>query len=241
MGEPVTLGVMTDFEDPGSEFRLFPDGPKQTCQRGHKFVDSIEPKTGAEEAGEYLPACRKLLPQRLRNRVAVEIGVHCRLSAEGQLLVQLGILQGEIHTAVAEVLFQPLEQIRPRVPGQIHLGDKQECGDLVVLQKLPEGPGVGLHPVDTADDQDRVIQNLQDPLCLRGEIHVTRGVQQGQLPVGKGKMGLTGKNRNAPFPLQRVEIHGGVAVIHPAGTPQQTAPVEHCLRQGGFACVHMGQ
>ena len=71
----------------------------------------------------------------------------------------------------------------PSFARKIHLGDKEEDRDLIVLQQPPEGPRVGLYPVGPADDQDRAVEHAQHPLGLGGKVHVARRVEQGQLPV----------------------------------------------------------
>ena len=100
---------------------------------------------------------------------------------------------------------------------------------------------MGLYPVHPADHQHRHVQRLEGALGLGGEIHVTRGVQQGQLQRRGADHRLLGKHGDAPGPLDGIGIQKGVPVIHPAHFSDGAARVEQRLGQGGFARVHMGQ
>ena len=90
---------------------------------------------------------------------------------------------------------------------------------------------MGLDPVGAADHQHGAVQYLQRPLHFGGEIHVARGVQQGDLPVRPGsavrqrKHRLFGKNGDAPLPLQVLRIQEGVPVVHPAQGTDGARPI----------------
>ena len=112
---------------------------------------------------------------------------------------------------------------------------------MVALQQLPERLRVGLHPVGSGDDQHRAVQHAQRPLRLGGEVHMARGVKQGQAPLPQRQHGLLGENGDAPLPLQAVGIEEAVAVIDPSQLFQFSREVEHGLGQGGLSRVHMGQ
>ena len=77
-------------------------------------------------------------------------------------------------------LFQHGGAVRPR---QVHFIDEEKRGDVVPLQQVPEGAGVGLDTVGAADHQNGAVQHLEGPLRLGGEVHVARGVQQGDLCI----------------------------------------------------------
>ena len=64
---------------------------------------------------------------------------------------------------------------------------------MIALQQPPQGPGVPLHPVRPADDQDGAVQHLESTLHLTGEVHMARGVQQGDLYTGQRQHRLLGK------------------------------------------------
>ena len=67
------------------------------------------------------------------------------------------------------------------------------------------------------------------------------GVDQGKMPVIDGKAGLARKHGNAPLPLNLVGVQRGIAMVHPAKAANGPRVVQQLFRQGGFACVHMGQ
>ena len=100
---------------------------------------------------------------------------------------------------------------------------------------------MGLHPVSPADHKHRIVQHLQAPLRLGGEVHMARRIQQRDARVRKAEQGLLGKNRNAPLPLQLMVIQIAVPVIHAAGLFDFPGEVEHGLGQRRFSRVHMGQ
>ena len=139
-------------------------------------------------------------------------------------------------------LFPELGQTaRPVGPVQVHLVDKEQGGDLIALQQLPQGLSMALYAVGPADNQNGAVQHLERALHLAGKIHVARGVQQRHLHRGQGKDRLLGEDGDAPLPLQGVGIQEGVLMVHPAQLTQGAAEVEHPLRQGGLTRVHMGQ
>ena len=100
---------------------------------------------------------------------------------------------------------------------------------------------MGLDPGGGADHQHGGIQHLEGPLHLPGEVHVARGVQQGDLRLRQGQQGLLGEDGDAPTALLLVGVQEGVPVVHPAQSPQLAGGVEQGLRQGGLARVHVGQ
>ena len=100
---------------------------------------------------------------------------------------------------------------------------------------------MALDPVGAADHQHRIVQHLDRPLGLRRKIHMAGGVQPGNLGIPCAEQSLFGKNRDAPGPLQAVGVQEGIPVIHPPQLADGAGAVEHGLRKGGFARVHMGQ
>ena len=138
-------------------------------------------------------------------------------------------------------MLQLPQQGIPVRAGQVHFVDKQEGGDLVLLQQLPQGYGVGLDAVGTADDQHRAIQNRQGSLRFGGKIHMARGIHQGDLPVFRFQHCLLGENGDALFPLQRMGVQAGVAVIHTAQGALCAAFIQQRLGKRSFSGVHMSQ
>ena len=98
---------------------------------------------------------------------------------------------------------------------------------------------MALDPVGAADDEDRVVENLQGAFGLGGEIDMSRGVKQGEAHVAVIEDRLFGKNRNAPVAFQGVVIEKGVAVIDPAELTEVTGAVHQRLGQGRFTGVDM--
>ena len=110
---------------------------------------------------------------------------------------------------------------------------------MVAAQQIPESDGMGLQR--TADHQNGAVQHRQYPLRLRREIHMAGGVHQGDGPVGGFQPCLLGEDGDASCPLQVVGIQKGVGVVNTAQRPAGAAHIQQRLREGGLACVYMGQ
>ena len=228
VGQPDPLGVPGDLVHPGPELRgtALPGGillhPLQELRH------PLQLQGGAEPAGKQ-PAPLHQGPDLLRLHLPpLQISLQRSLVAHGHALLEPGSLLAEVHAAAV----QPLElchQNRPVRPRQVHLVDKEEGGDVIALQQPPQGPGVPLHPVRPADDQDGAVQHLESTLHLAGEVHMARGVQQGDLYTGQRQHRLLGKNGDAPLPLQRLRVQKGVLVVHPPQPLQCAAGVQHPL------------
>ena len=67
--------------------------------------------------------------------------------------------------------------------GLVHLVDKDKGRDSVVVQQPPQDPHLAGDTIGGADDQDRVVQDLQDPLHLRRKIRVAGRIDQGPDPL----------------------------------------------------------
>ena len=168
-----------------------------------------------------------------------QVGFQQRFIAHGHSFQQALFFGGEVYAGVAQLGSEVCHQFFLGLAGQIHFADKEDRGDPIALQKIPEGGGVSLKL--TADHQHGAVQNGQDPLCLRGEIHVAGGVHQGNGPMCRFQLGLLGKNGDAPCPFQGMGIQKGIGVVHPPQSSPGTAAVQKRLGQGGLTRVHMGQ
>ncbi len=93
------------------------------------------------------------------------------------------------------------------------------------LQQPPKGTGVALDAVGAADDQHGAVQHPQDPLHFGGEVHMPRGVQQGNGGVLPGQLRLLGKDGDAPLPLLSVGVQKGVPMVHPAQPAHRPAEI----------------
>ncbi len=180
-----------------------------------QLVDAVELQPRAEQAGEDLPGGNHPGDHLVGDRAAFEIGLQRLLPAHGERFV-VPLRRAEVQHAVAQAAAQIGKQRLAAVAGQVHLGHKDHRGHMVVPQQLPKRPGVGLYAVQAADDQNGVVQHLQDPLRLGGEVHVPRRIEQGhrQIPVPHRRLAC--KDRDAPGALELVIVHGSVAVVHAA-------------------------
>ena len=240
-GEPLPLVVPGNFEHPGGKLRRpvrLQGVPRQAVQQR---VHPLHPQRRAEKAGEQPTLHNQGGQVRVIQLPRLQVALHQRLIAQSGVLQHVLPRAGKVGAAVAQPRPELAEQPIPLRARLIHLVDEEEGGDMVALQQLPQGLGVPLHPVRTADQQHRAVHHLHRPLRLGGEVHVARGVQQGELPLPPAQPGLLGEDGDAPLPLLLLGIQKGVAVVHPAQPAHRPGAVQHRLGQGGFARVHMGQ
>ena len=154
--------------------------------------------------------------------------------------MQLPLRQREVQAGRAQPLLQLSHQLLPAGIGQIHLGDKEEAGQMIARQQPPQGFRVGLHPGRAADHQHRLVQHLHGALRLRREIHMARRVQQRYCVPLQPDLGLLGEDGDAPLPFQTVVVQKAVPVIHSAQLFDFSRKVQHGLAEGGLPRVHMG-
>ncbi len=97
-----------------------------------------------------------------------------------------------------------------------------------------------LHTVRAADDEDRVVEHLKCALRLRGEIDVSRRVEQRDVRVAAIHHSLLGKDGDAALAFERLGVQKGVAVIDAAEHAQRARGVQKPLGESGFPRVNMG-
>ena len=124
---------------------------------------------------------------------------------------------------------------------QVRFVNEQNHRHVPALRHAEQGQGVPLQTRAAVNHQHGHIQRQQGPLGLGGKVHMAGGVDQGKMPVINCKAGLPRKHGNAPLPLNLVGIQRGIAMVHPARAANGPCLVQQLFRQGGFACVHMGQ
>ena len=240
-GQPRALLVLRDLEHPGTKGIQRRGRAGEAVQPGQKLVHAVQTQRRAEPAREHMP------PRHSGHNVGIgqlpgfQLLFHELLVAQGQRLVPGGLCRAEIHEALPQPPVQLGQQFFPAQAGQVGLVHEHERGHPVAPQQPPERLGVALHTVGGADHQHRVVQHLQGALGLGGEIHMAGGVQQGDVRAARRQQRLLGKNGDAARLFQRVGIQKGVLVVHAAQLADGTGAVEHGLREGGLAGVHMGQ
>ena len=241
VGQAVALAVPGDLEDTGAKFTAVIRDGGEALQALHQLLHALQLQGRAEKAGKELPLSHHLPDQTIRQRSGLKILLNSRLIAGGSFFIK-GIFRcAKIHAARTQALLQTLHHLRAVCPRQVHFVDKQNGGHGVPLQQLPQGPGVTLDAVGTADDQHRAVQHPQRPLCLCGKIHMARGIQQRHLSISQGKYRLLGKDGDAPLPFNGIRIQKSVGMVHPAKLANGAAAVKQGLGKGGLTRVHVGQ
>ena len=84
---------------------------------------------------------------------------------------------------------------------------------------------MALHAIGAADEEYRAVQHRQGALGLAGEVHMARGVHQGDLGLARREEGLLGEDGNAPLPLLLPRVQKGVLVVHPSQPAQAAGAV----------------
>ena len=238
-GKPLTPLIPGDFKDPGPEVL----GPLRFQSIGldavQQLLHPLHLEGGAEVHREQLPLHHQSRQFLLGKFLPGQVPLHELLAAQRRALAS-GLRVCHIHKAVAQPSLQLFEDGGLPLIGLVHLVDKEKDGHPRLLQQLPQGLGVALDPVSGTDHQDGAVQHLQGPLRLGGEVHVSRGVHQGQLQVPPAQDGLFGIDGDAPLPLQLLGVQKGVPVVHPAQAADVARQIEHGLGEGGLPGVHVG-
>ena len=227
VGQPGPLGIPGDFEHLGPEFRRIHRLGGIPLHAGEQFLHALHLQGGAEKAGEQLPLRDHAGNGRVRQFVCFQEMFQNRFVADGGLLRQ-GVRISEIHAAAAELVLQMGQQGFPVRSRQIHLINKEEGGDLIPLQQVPQRPGVALDAVGAGDHQHGAVQHLKGPLHLGGKIHMAGGVQQRHPGISQFQHRLLGENGDAPLALHGVGIQKSVLMVHPA----QAADGPGAVQQG---------
>ena len=228
VGQPGALRVPRDLEHLGAEFCRIVRLGGIPLHAGKQLLHALYPQCGAEEAGKQLSFPDQTGDHVLRKFSRFQILLQGRLVADGGLLPQ-GIRIPEVHAAAAELVLQMGQQGFPVRPRQIHLVNKEEGGNLIPLQQIPQRPGVALDAVGAGDHQHSAVQHLKGPLHLGGKIHMAGGVQQRHPGISQFQHRLLGENGDAPLALHVVGVQKGVLMVHPAQAADGSGPVQQGL------------
>lgn len=71
-----------------------------------------------------------------------------------------------------------MEQVLRFRSRQVHFIAEDKGRDVISFQQVPQGPGVALEALRTADDQYGAVQHLEGAFHFTGKIHMPGGVQQ---------------------------------------------------------------
>ena len=239
--QALALRVPRDLVDLRGKVRAVVSRAGEARERVQEVRDALGPQARAEKAGKDLPRADQRRDLPVVQRPRREVALHRPLVTEGEVFEKALPLRAEVDAALGKAGRKLRRQRLAARAGQIHLGHKHENGQPVALEKAPQGLGVRLHAVAAADDEHRVVQDLQRPLRLGGEVHMSRGVQQRKRPAGQLHLRLLGEDRDAPGPFQTVRIQKAVPVIDAPQPLQLSRKVQHGLAERGLPRVHMGQ
>ena len=125
----------------------------------------------------------------------------------------------------------------------IHLVDEADTRNAVLVSLTPHGFGLRLHAFLAVEHGNGTIEHTQGALHLGREVHVARGIDDVDLELVLGVVGLTapeaggssGLDGDTTFLLLRHEVHGGGAVVGLADLVEQNT-----LGSGGLAGINVG-
>ena len=127
----------------------------------------------------------------------------------------------------------------------VHLVDEADTRNAVLISLTPHGLGLRLHAFLAVEHGDGAIEHAQGALDLGREVHVAGGVDDVDLELVLGVVGLTapeaggggGLDGDATFLLLRHEVHGGGAVVGLADLVVLTGVEQNTLGSGGLAGI----
>ena len=130
----------------------------------------------------------------------------------------------------------------------VHLVDEADTRNAVLVSLTPHGLGLRLHAFLAVEHGNGSIEHTQGALHLGREVHVARGIDDVDLELALGVVGLTapeagGSSRldgDTTFLLLRHEVHGGGAVVGLADLVVLTGVEQNTLGSGGLAGIDVG-
>ena len=111
---------------------------------------------------------------------------------------------------------------------------------MVLVCQAPVGFGLRLDPGYAVKHHHRTVQHAQRTAHLHVEVDVAGRVDQVDLVVAPGNGGGGAVDGDAPRPLLRVVVHGGVAVMHFTGAVDFAGGEQHPFTDRGLARIDVG-
>ena len=151
----------------------------------------------------------------------------------------------------AQLLAHVVQRVVKVGTGTVHLVDERDPGDVVLRRLAPDRFGLGLDAGHSAKHGNGPVEDAHGALDLRGEIHVTRSVDDVDT-VGDSFAGLVksfvlllgpeagdggGRDRNAALLLLLHPVGDRVAIIHVADLVDQSGVEEDTLGRRRLAGV----
>ncbi len=245
MGKAVAGGIPGYLIDPRPEILRIGRAQGKPADSLQQLLHALQAQGGTEETGKHVPLCHSPGNGCVFQVLRFQIRFHQFLIAHGKRFQEFRPpalrLRPELLAPAVQLRLQFMQQlllIRIRL---VHLVDKKERRNPVLLQQPPQSLYMPLHPVRAADYQQGIVQHLQRTLHLRAEIHMSGCIQQCDIQTLPGNLGLFGKNRDPPLPLQRKVVKKSIPMVHPAQLPYPAACVQKPFRKRGLSRIHMGQ
>ena len=139
----------------------------------------------------------------------------------------------------AELALHLLDAIDEVGTHAVELVDVGNARHAVLVGLEPDGFRLHLDAADGAEDADAAVEDAQRALDLGGEIDVAGRVDEVDARVAPLNGDGSTVDGDALGPFERVEVGGGVAVVHVADLVLGAAEVQNPLRRGGLAGVHV--
>src|SRR5215472_10038537 len=125
----------------------------------------------------------------------------------------------------------------------VHLVDKREAWDAILVRLAPYGFRLWLHSSHRIEDRYGAIQNAERALDFHGKVHVAGGINNidamflAEAVPGSGSCGAG--DGDAPLALLLHPVHGGRAFIHRTDLVGHTGVIKDALGRRRLAGVDM--
>jgi len=123
----------------------------------------------------------------------------------------------------------------------VDLVDEQQGGDPLALERAHEDPGLGLHPLDGREDQNRAVEHPERALDLGDEVRVAGGVDDVDGDVVDLQRDDGGLDGDAAPSFDGEAVGAGGAGVDRAGLVDDPCEVQEPLGQGGLTGVDVGE
>ena len=120
----------------------------------------------------------------------------------------------------------------------VHLVDKANSWNVVLVSLTPYGLGLRLNTLFTVEDCNGTVKNTKRTLHLNGEVHVSRGVDDVDLGIFPLNADILGKDGDPALTLEVVVVQQ--EVVHLLIITEKLRSVKHVVYQGGFTVVNVG-
>ncbi len=123
--------------------------------------------------------------------------------------------------------------------GPVEFVDEGDARHAVLVGLMPDRFALDLDAADSAKDADGAVQYPQAALDLSSKVHVAGRINERNLVVVPFHRYSRAVDGNALGLFQRIEVGGGIPLVHIAGFVFRAAEVEDAFRGCGLSRLHV--